>query len=104
MDIRTLEGCVNRKACVLETFDALEQGESVEVELGASAEGPLQGIQVEVAGRASRLEPFVVEPAGTGSKVTLSIDGPWPAEVRLRAVARSGVLSAPWRVDVEPAR
>lgn len=31
VDIRTLEGCVNRKACVLETFDALEQGESVEV-------------------------------------------------------------------------
>ena len=25
VDIRTLEGCVNRKACVLETFDALDQ-------------------------------------------------------------------------------
>ncbi len=31
VDIRTLDGCVNRKACVLESFDALEQGESVEV-------------------------------------------------------------------------
>ena len=31
VDIRTLEGCVNRKACVLETFDALEPGDSVEV-------------------------------------------------------------------------
>ncbi len=31
VDIRTLEGCVNRKACVLESFDALAEGESVEV-------------------------------------------------------------------------
>jgi uncharacterized protein (DUF2249 family) len=31
VDIRTLEGCVNRKACVLESFDALAEGESMEV-------------------------------------------------------------------------
>jgi uncharacterized protein (DUF2249 family) len=31
VDIRTLEGCVNRKACVLEAFDGLEAGRSVEV-------------------------------------------------------------------------
>jgi len=31
VDIRTLDGCTNRKACVLETFDALDAGESVEV-------------------------------------------------------------------------
>jgi len=31
VDIRTLDGCVNRKACVLDTFDTLEHGESVEV-------------------------------------------------------------------------
>jgi uncharacterized protein (DUF2249 family) len=29
VDIRTLDGCVNRKAAVLDTFDGLEQGESV---------------------------------------------------------------------------
>jgi len=31
VDIRTLDGCVNRKASVLDTFDTLEHGESVEV-------------------------------------------------------------------------
>lgn len=31
VDIRTLDGCVNRKAAVLDTFDALEQGDSIEV-------------------------------------------------------------------------
>jgi len=31
VDIRTLDGCVNRKAAVLDTFDALEQGDCVEV-------------------------------------------------------------------------
>jgi uncharacterized protein (DUF2249 family) len=31
VDIRTLDGCANRKAAVLDTFDALEQGDSIEV-------------------------------------------------------------------------
>ena len=31
MDIRTLGGCVERKACVMKTFDALATGESLVV-------------------------------------------------------------------------
>ncbi len=51
VDIRTLEGCVNRKACVLETFDALEQGESVEVVNDHLPRGLLSHFQEQRPGR-----------------------------------------------------
>ena len=51
VDIRTLEGCVNRKACVLETFDALDQGESVEVVNDHLPRGLLSHFQEQRPGR-----------------------------------------------------
>jgi uncharacterized protein (DUF2249 family) len=51
VDIRTLEGCVNRKACVLETFDDLEHGESVEVVNDHLPRGLLSHFQEQRPGR-----------------------------------------------------
>jgi len=51
VDIRTLEGCVSRKACVLETFDALEHGESVEVVNDHLPRGLLVHFQEQRPGR-----------------------------------------------------
>jgi uncharacterized protein (DUF2249 family) len=51
VDIRTLDGCTNRKACVLETFDALPDGESVEVVNDHLPRGLLLHFQEERPGR-----------------------------------------------------
>jgi len=61
----------------------------------------LLGVQVEVAGRETVLVPVTGDPDGLHSKTMVHVEGPWPVDVRLRAVDRRGVLSAPWRVRVE---
>jgi len=51
VDIRTLDGCVNRKACVLDTFDALEPGNSVVVVNDHLPQGLLRHFEEQRPGR-----------------------------------------------------
>lgn len=51
VDIRTLGGCVERKACVLDTFDSLEPGGSVVVVNDHLPKGLLLHFQEQRPGR-----------------------------------------------------
>lgn len=80
----------------------LAQGEQVELVLEIESEAPLLGVQVEIAGRPTELAGVDKSPVSQRATGVITITAPWPADLRLRAVARSGVLSAPWRVRIEP--
>jgi hypothetical protein len=82
----------------------LAEGDAAELALEIESEEPLLGVQVEVEGRPTELTPIDSLSSGARFTSTLSVAAPWPAGVRVRAVARSGVLSSPWRVRVEPFR
>lgn len=70
--------------------------DSVELEFTATGPGLLFGIQVTTTGRPTRFAP-----TDDDGLARITIHGPWPTEIRARAVTQSGVRSAPWRVAVE---
>lgn len=73
-------------------------GETVELELHVADGAALLGIEVETVGGEARFVPVTMETTEATNRMQVTFSGPWPAEVRLRAVNRSGARSAPWRV------
>jgi hypothetical protein len=55
-------------------------------------------LEVEVAHRVVRVVPLDGE-----GRASVEVAAPWPADIRLRARARTGARSAPWRVRIDPA-
>jgi outer membrane protein assembly factor BamB len=82
----------------------LAEGDAQELSLGIESEDPLLGVQLEIEGRPMELVLLDRALENHRSTATFSVPGPWPLDLRLRAIARSGVLSSPWRVRIEPFR
>lgn len=55
-------------------------------------------LEIEVAGRPVRAVPIDAE-----GRASVEVAAPWPADVVLRARARGGARSAPWRVHIRAA-
>ena len=73
-------------------------GDTIELELEVADGASLLGIEVETVGGEARFIPVAPKAGEATRQIKVSHTGPWPADVRLRAVNRSGVRSAPWRV------
>lgn len=79
---------------------------SMTLRLRAQDELGLLGVWVVAAGRAPRFLPVdAAEPSlSSVHDLTVEVDGPWPLDVELVAVGRTGLESKPWRVRIDAAR
>lgn len=76
-------------------------GPSVEFELTVSSTSEVLGLEVEVPGRGASFWEVAQAQAEGPVRLSVELDGPWPADVELRAVSRNGTRTAPWLVRVE---